>query len=161
MSDLIVVGFDREEDGLAALRSLRSLEHGSELHIEDTAVVTKDPDGTVQVKNEAGSGTEGGAVVGAVIGGLVTFMFPPVGMAAGAAVGGLIGRAAKPGIDGGFVKEVSEQLQPGTAALFALVTYGTAAQISAVFRPYEGRVIQTSLDPELEQSIRDALRPNT
>jgi uncharacterized membrane protein len=158
MSDLIVVAFDHEDDGLAALRSLRSLEKSSALHIEDTAVITKDPDGTVRVKNEAGSGTEGGAVVGAVLGGLVTFMFPVVGIAAGAVVGGLIGRAAKPGIDGAFVKEVTEQLQPGSAALFALVTSGTAGSISAAFRPYQGRVIQTTLDPEFESSLRDALR---
>lgn len=158
MSDIVVVGFDREEDGLAALRSLRSLETSARLHLEDTALVTKDPDGTVRVKNEAASGTEEGAVVGAMLGGLLTVVFPVVGLIGGAAVGGLIGRAAKPGIDGKFVKEVTEHLQPGTAALFALVKSGGADSIAAAFRQFEGRVIQTSLDTEYEDALRDALR---
>lgn len=158
MSDIIVVGFDREEDGLAALRSLRSLEKTARLHLEDTALVTKDPDGAVRVKNEAASGTEEGAVVGAMLGGLLTVVFPVVGLVGGAVIGGLIGRSAKPGIDGAFVKEVTERLQPGSAALFALVKSGGADSIAAAFRQFEGTVIQTSLDPEYEDALRTALR---
>ena len=158
MSDIIVIGFDREEDGLAALRSLRSLEKSARLHLEDTALVAKAPDGTVRVRNEAASGTEEGAVVGAMLGGLLTIVFPVVGLVGGAAIGGLIGRAAKPGIDGAFVKEATEHLQPGTAALFALVKSGGADSIAAAFRQYEGRLIQTSLDTEYEEALRDALR---
>ena len=158
MSDLIVVGFDHEDDGLAALRSLRSLEKSAGLHLEDTAVVTKDPDGTVQVKGEMASGTEEGAVVGAMLGGLLTVVFPVVGLVGGAVVGGLVGRAAKPGIDGAFVKEVEDQLKPGTAALFALVKSGGADSIAAAFRQFQGHVIQTTLDPAYEDALRDALR---
>jgi uncharacterized membrane protein len=158
MSDLIVVAFDREDDGLAALRNLRTLEKEAGLHLEDTAVVTKDPDGSVNVKNEMASGTEEGIVVGSMLGALVTFMFPVVGLVGGAIAGGLIGRAAKPGIDGAFVKEVTEQLRPGSAALFALVRSGSSDAIAAAFRPYRGRVIQTSLDPEYESALREALR---
>jgi uncharacterized membrane protein len=158
MSDIIVVGFDREDDGLAALRSLRSLEKNARLHLEDTALVTKDPDGTVRVKNEVASGTEEGAVVGAMLGGLLTVVFPVVGLVGGAVVGGLIGRSAKPGIDGAFVKEVTEGLRPGSAALFALVKSGGADSIAAAFRQFKGNVIQTSLDPEYEDALRLALR---
>ena len=158
MSDIIVVGFDREEDGLAALRTLRSLEKSAGLRLEDTALVTRDPDGNVHVKNEAASGTEEGAVVGAMLGGLVTVVFPVVGIVGGAIAGGLIGRSAKPGIDGGFVKEVTEHLQPGSAALFALVRSGGADSIAAAFRQFEGHVIQTSLDTEYEDALRDALK---
>lgn len=158
MSDIIVVGFDREEDGLAALRSLRSLEKESGLHLEDTAVISKDPDGSVHVKNEMASGTEEGAVVGAILGGVLTVVFPIAGIVGGAAIGGLVGRSWKHGIDGAFVKEVGEQLQPGTSALFAQVTSGSAAAIEAAFRPFEGKVIQTSLPPDFEDGLRDALR---
>jgi uncharacterized membrane protein len=158
MSDIIVVGFDHEEDGLAALRSLRSLEKGSGLHLEDTAVISKDPDGTLHVKNEMASGTEEGAVVGAMLGGVLVVLFPVAGILGGAAVGGLVGRSWKHGIDGGFVKEVGEQLQPGTAALFAQVKSGSADAIEAAFRPFSGRVIQTSLPPEFEDGLREALR---
>lgn len=158
MSQIIVVGFASEEDGLAALRSLRSLEQHAGLQLEDTAVVTKDPDGSIHVKNEVASGTETGAVVGAMLGGLLTVVFPVAAIIGGAAIGGLIGRAWRPGIDGTFVKEVTDQLQPGTSALFALVRSGGADSIAAALRQYEGRVIQTSLDPEYEDALREALK---
>jgi uncharacterized membrane protein len=161
MSDLIVVGFDREDDGLAALRSLRSLEKHADLRLEDTAVITKDPDGTVKVINEMASGTEQGIVVGGILGPILAFMFPVVGLVGGAIVGGLVGRSVKPGIDGAFVKEVTEQLKPGSAALFALVRSGTADSIAAAFRPYRGRVIQTSLPEDFEEALRDALRTSS
>jgi uncharacterized membrane protein len=158
MSQIIVVGFASEEDGLAALRSLRSLEQHAGLQLEDTAVVTKDPDGSIHVKNEVASGTETGAVVGAMLGGLLTVVFPVAAIIGGAAIGGLIGRAWRPGIDGAFVKDVTDQLQPGTSALFALVRSGGADSIAAALRQYEGRVIQTSLDPEYEEALREALK---
>ena len=47
------------------------------------------------------------------------------------------------------MKEVTEHLQPGTAALFALVKSGGADSIAAAFRQFEGRVIQTSLEPRV------------
>ncbi len=56
------------------------------------------------------------------------------------------------------MKEVTDQLQPGTSALFALVRSGGADSIAAAFRQYEGRVIQTSLDPEYEDALREALK---
>ena len=56
------------------------------------------------------------------------------------------------------MKEVSEQLKPGTAALFAQVTSGSADAIEAAFRQFSGRVIQTSLPPEFEDGLREALR---
>jgi len=158
MSDLIAIGFDREDDGLAALRNLRTLEAKAGLRLEDTAVVSKDPDGTVRVKNEMASGTEQGIVVGAVLGPILSFMFPVVGIVGGAIAGGLIGRAAKPGIDGAFVREVTEQLRPGSAALFVLVKSGGADSLAAALRPYRGRVIQTTLDDEFEDALRTALR---
>ena len=158
MSDLIVIGFDREDDGLAALRALRTLEKEAGLRLEDTAVISKDPDGSVSVKNEMATGTEQGIVAGAVLGPILAFMFPVVGIVGGAIAGGLIGRAAKPGIDGAFVREVTDELRPGSAALFVLVKSGSADTLTAALRPYRGRVIQTTLDDELEVALRAALR---
>jgi uncharacterized membrane protein len=158
MSDLIVIGFDTEEEGLAALRTLRSLEKEAGLGLEDTAVISKDPDGKVHVKNEMASGTETGAVVGAVLGPMLAFMFPVVGIVGGAIVGGLVGRMVRPGIDGAFVKEVTDQIQPGTAAIFALVKSGSADSIAAGLRQYKGRIIQTTLTDEFEEALRDALK---
>jgi uncharacterized membrane protein len=158
MSDFLAVTFDGADDAAAALRSIRGLEHADKVGLEDTAVVRKDADGKVTIHNEMSSGTETGAVVGAVLGGLVLAVFPVVAIAGGAVVGGLIGRSWKGGVDGKFVKEVEENLAPGGSAIFLLTKGGNPGLLIAAMRPYEGTVVQTTLDDEEEQALRDSLK---
>jgi uncharacterized membrane protein len=158
MSQLVVLGFDTEQQALDALKALRGLEKQGRIAFEDTAVVTHRTDGSFDVKNEASSATETGAAVGAVIGGLVTFMFPVAGIAVGAMVGGGIGALMDKGVSGDFVKDVKAQLEPGKSALFALVKGADRTAALAVLREFHGEVIQTTLDEDAEQQIRDALK---
>jgi uncharacterized membrane protein len=158
MSQLVVLGFDTEEQALDALKSLRRLEKDGRISFEDTAVVTHRADGKMEVKNEASSATETGAAVGAVLGGFVTFMFPVAGIAVGAIVGGGIGSLMGRGVSGDFVKDVKEELAPGKSALFALVKGADRNAALAVLREFHGEVIQTTLDEDAEQQIRDALK---
>jgi uncharacterized membrane protein len=157
MSDLVAITFDGEGDAAAALGSIRALEREDRIGLEDTAVVTKDADGKVHVKNEMASGTETGAVVGGVLGAMLLVVFP-VGVIGGAIIGGLIGRAAKPGIDGTFVKSVEDGLPPGGSALFLLTKGGHPGMLVAAMRQYEGRVVQTTLDEEQEAALRESLK---
>ncbi len=157
MSELIAITFDGADDAAAALHSVRSLEHDAGLGLEDTAVVNKDADGKIHVKNEMSSGTETGAAVGAMLGALLFVVFPPA-IIGGAIIGGLIGRAAAPGIDGDFVKQVEADLPVGGSALFLLTKGGDPGLLIAAMRQYKGRVVQTSLDSEEEQALRDSLK---
>jgi uncharacterized membrane protein len=157
MSTLVAITFAGEEDARAALGSIRALEREGQIGLEDTAVVTKDADGKVAVKNEMASGTETGIAVGAVLGSLLWVVFP-VGAIVGGAIGGLIGRAAAPGVDGAFVKEIETSLAPGGSALFLLVKSGSPGLLIAAMRQYEGTVVQTSLDEEEEAALREALK---
>ena len=158
MSQLVVLGFDTEQEALDALKSLRRLESEGRISFEDTAVVSHGLDGKFHVKNEASSTTEAGAVVGAILGGLVTFIFPVAGIAIGALAGAGVGAAMGRGVSGDFVKEVKEQLPPGKSALFLLVKGADVDAALAVLRNFKGDVIQTTLDPEAEEAIRNALK---
>jgi|tagenome__1003787_1003787.scaffolds.fasta_scaffold20022214_1 uncharacterized membrane protein len=158
MSELIAVTFDDAEQGPAALKSIRALEHDNGISLEDTAVIVKDADGKVKVHNEASSGTETGAVVGGILGGALFLFFPIIGIVAGAVAGGLIGRAAKPGIDGKFVKEVSDDLPAGGSALFVLTKSSDPGMLIAALRQYHGRIRQTSLDEEAEKALEASLK---
>jgi uncharacterized membrane protein len=158
MSTFVAITFDGPGDAQAALGSVRALEHEARIGIEDTAVVSKDADGAVHVKNEMASGTETGAAVGAVLGGLLFMVFPVGAIVGGAVVGGLVGRAAAPGIDGQFVKEVEDGLKPGGSALFLqLKGGGDLGLLIGSMRQYSGRVAQTTLDDEQEEALRQAL----
>jgi len=157
MSDLVAITFADEETALRALGSVRALEKDGGIGLEDTAVVTKDADGKIHVKNEMASGTETGAAVGAVLGSLLFFVFP-IGLIGGAIVGGLVGRASSPGVDGNFVKQVEAELPNGGSALFLLTKAGQTGMLIGSMRQYEGTVIQTSLDDEEERALRDSLK---
>jgi len=157
MTELIVVSFDDLSAARAAMADLRRIEKEGLVKFEDTAIIERGADGQVHVKNELTGATETGAAVGAVIGGMVTFFFPVVGIAVGGAIGGAIGALMHSGVEGSFVKEVQAQLGVGKSALFLAVKSGTSGVITAL-RPYSGEVIQTTLEGDVEEALKDAMK---
>lgn len=157
MNQLIVIAFDHFDDARNALKSLRTLEHGGRIKFEDTAIVERDPDGTAHVTNEVSGTTETAAVAGAIIGGLLLFAFPPAGIVLGAALGAAVGISFGTGVGGDFVNDVKETLRPGRSALFLVVRRSEADSLMAVLRPYQGDLLQTTLDSEGEEALRQAL----
>ena len=158
MSQLVVVGFNKLEDARAAMKRLRALEHEGHISFEDTAIVERTQDGQTHVRNEVSGTTETGAVVGAVLGGLLIFALPVVGIAIGAAVGAAFGALLDRGVSGKFVDDVKQTLQPGRSALFLVVKDADADALIPALRDYEGDVIQTTLDEEAEEALRQALK---
>ncbi|HLY15285.1 MAG TPA: DUF1269 domain-containing protein [Candidatus Limnocylindrales bacterium] len=157
MNQLIVIAFDHFADARNALKSLRELEHQRRIRFEDTALVERDPDGTAHVTNEVSGTTETAVVAGAIIGGLLSFVFPPAGIAIGAALGAVVGSSLDTGVSGDFVNEVKTTLRPGRSALFLVVKRSDADALMAVLRSYSGDLIQTTLDSEGEDALREAL----
>jgi uncharacterized membrane protein len=155
---LIVVAFDHFDDGKTAMASLRSLESQGRISFEDTAIVQRDPDGTVHVRNEVSGTTETATVVGAAIGGILSFAFPLLGVAVGAALGAAVGAMLDRGVSSTFIDEVKTTLRPGRSALFLVVRQSDADSTIAALRPFSGDVIQTTLDTEAEEALRGALR---
>jgi uncharacterized membrane protein len=158
MRQLIVITFDNPDDAGKALKSLRQMEHSGKLHLNDTAVVVKDADGKTHVKNEVSSGTETGAVLGAIVGPFLFFAFPFAGIALGAGAGALIGKLFDTGVDQKFVKDVQAALKPNHSALFIVGDSGDPTAVLAALRSYKGEIYQTTLSPELEEQLRHALK---
>jgi uncharacterized membrane protein len=157
MNQLLVIAFDHFEDARSALRDLRNLEHDGRIRFEDTALVERDPDGTAHVKNEVSGTTETAAAIGAVVGGLLTFVFPPLGIVLGAAAGAAVGAAMDTGVSPKFVDEVKTTLRPGRSALFLVVKQSQLDAVLAALRQYRGDVIQTTLDSETEEALKQAI----
>ena len=146
MSDLVVITFAKQDAGLAALKHLREMEGATGLHLNDTAVVEKDAEGKIHVKNEVSSGTEAGAVGGGLLGLLLGFVFFPRPRASRSAPRSAprSATASTPDVDKDFVKDIQGELAPGTSALFAVVSANPGALVAAL-RGFEGKVYQTSL----------------
>jgi uncharacterized membrane protein len=157
MARIVVISFDTEDQARQAMASLRNVEKQGGISFEDTAIVTHRSDGKMEVKNEASSATETGAVVGGLIGGLVFVVFPIAGIALGALAGAGVGASMGTGVDGKFVDEVKAKLPPGKSALFLEIKDANADMAIGALRRYHGEVIQTSLDEEQEEALKAAL----
>lgn len=157
-NNLIVLAFDTMEDADKVHEALVEAKKQGRIQIDDAAVVVKDQEGKVHVKNQVSRGTwlstgVGGAL-GLIIGGI---LFPIGGLVMGLAGGALMGRLLDMGVDGKFVKQVGEEIKPGTSALFILASQADPTASLAILREYKGRVIQTTLSTEAEENIRKAL----
>jgi uncharacterized membrane protein len=128
------------------------------VRLEDAVVVEHRPDGKIklhQAMGTAGAGAAGGALWGGLIG--LIFLAPLVGMAIGAASGGLAGKMTDVGADDDFMKNLGNSLQPGAAALIVLGSTEARDKVIERVKGYGGEVIQTSLSREQEEHLRAAL----
>jgi len=159
MSHLVVVSFDNAEEAGRVRETLRSAEKADYLSLDDSAVIVKDEEGKIHVKNEMDRGVKIGAVGGGLLGLLLASIFFPVaGLLVGALAGGLIGKSADLGIDQKFVKEVADDLEPNTSAIFFVVREANPEVAVAALKPYKGVVRQTSFPPEAEEELRRILK---
>lgn len=159
MSHLVVVSFDNAEEAGKMRDTLRSVQKSDYLSLDDSAVIVKDKEGKIHVKNEMDRGVKIGAVGGGVLGLLLAGIFFPVaGVLVGAAVGGLIGKSVDLGIDQKFVKQVADDLEPDTSAIFFIVREANPDVAVAALKPYKGTVRHTSFPPEAEEELRRILK---
>jgi uncharacterized membrane protein len=75
----------------------------------------------------------------------------------GAAAGGAAGAMTDAGVDDAFMKNLGEDLKPGSAALIVLVRESTPDKVLPRISPYGGRVIHSSLSDDAEARLREAL----
>lgn len=162
MSDLIVVGFEDRNAAERVRYKLIQMQRNHLVDLKDAVVAVKGDDGKIKL-HQTHHLTVQGAVQGAVTGtffglliGLI-FMSPFLVAAAGATAGTITGALADVGIDDRFMKELSETLRPGSSALFILAHEASTDKVIEELRPFEGRVIQTSLNHEDEKALQAAL----
>ncbi|MDA0142564.1 DUF1269 domain-containing protein [Solirubrobacter deserti] len=74
----------------------------------------------------------------------------------GGAAGATHGALADHGLDAAFMRDLGNELRPGSAALILLVRGGTLDKVLARIED-EGRVLRTSLDAETERRLSEAL----
>jgi uncharacterized membrane protein len=122
-------------------------------------IVEKRDNGKVKLHQARGSTTGAGALGGALWGGLIglIFLMPLLGMAVGAASGAAAGAMTDLGVDDNFMKEVGAELDQGKAALFVLFTSATADKVLPEIGRYGGKLIQSSLSTEAEETLKAAL----
>ncbi|HEX5166526.1 MAG TPA: DUF1269 domain-containing protein [Thermomicrobiales bacterium] len=158
MSTLTVMTFENMTDAGEALKNLQRVQKADQILIEDSAVVIKDENGKVEILDKRSRAVKVGAVTGGVLGGFLFFFAPVAGVAIGATSGGAIGKLLDTGVEPTFVEQVSNDLQPGTSALFVVTERGNLEAALAALRSLHGSVYHTSLPSEVQQALEEALR---
>jgi len=161
MSDLIVVGFKDEFKADEVMSELRRLQSEYLVDLEDAAVVVRNQEGKVKIK-QAQELVAAGAVSGSYWGVLLSVLFfNPIFALVGAAAGALSGALTDIGIDDNFMRDLGSTIEPGTSAIFVLIRKSTPDRVLADLSKFEGKVLRTSLSKEDEAKLQAALNGNT
>ncbi len=163
MGALTVWKFDTTGGAENALALLERLQKEQLIEIDDAAYVYW-PEGRKKPKTEqlhhlTGAGALGGSFWGLLFG--LIFFVPILGLAVGAAVGAMAGSMANVGIDDDFVRQVREQVTPGTSALFVMSRNAVGDRVLEQFRTTGASLISTNLSKEQEDKLREAFSEST
>ena len=157
MSDLIVVGFKDEFKADEVMNELRRLQSEYLVDLEDAAVVIRNQEGKVKIK-QAQELVATGALSGGYWGVLLSVLFfNPIFTLVGAAAGALSGALSDIGINDDFMRDLGSTIEPGTSAIFVLVRKSTPDRVLADLSKFEGKVLRTSLSKEDEAKLQAAL----
>jgi uncharacterized membrane protein len=156
---MIVVVFDNEKQAYAGFKALKDLHAEGTITLYASAVIAKDADGKVIVKEAAERGPLGTGV-GLVAGGLIGLLGGPVGAAFGAytgSLGGVLYDLAKAGVGEDFLAEVEQQLQPGKVAVVAEVWEEWVMPVDTRMEAAGGVVFRRAREEVLDHQLeRDA-----
>jgi|SRR5271157_373312 len=121
MERLLVIVFNDEPKAYEGSHALKQLDAEGSIAIHAAAVIKKNADGTVTVKQEE-EDFPIRAVAGTAMGALIGLLEGPAGVGVGAVAGALagsIGDLHVAGVDGEFVDEVAATLAAGRCAVIA------------------------------------------
>ena len=168
MSELVVVGFENVEEADRVLLRLEKLKKEHFLDLEDAVVVVHDDEGRVHLKQSIHVTTDGatpgflflsGSLWGSLVG--LLFLNPLAGFAVGGALGfgagALSGSLVDYGINDDFIKALGSTIPADSSALFILVRRTQPEKVLAELSWVAGKVLHTSLSPDQETKLQEAL----
>jgi uncharacterized membrane protein len=170
MDRMIVTIFNDERSAYEGMKALRRLHAEGSLTLYAAAVIAKDVEGQVSVKQAEDEGPLG-TLLGLFTGSLIGILGGPVGLAVGASAGTLTGSLydlARVGVSEDFLAEVSQNLTPGKLAVVADVNEEWVTPVDTrmealggvVFRRARGEFIDVQVEREMaaDQAELDKLR---
>jgi uncharacterized membrane protein len=159
MERMLVVVFDDESKAYEASSALTQLDSEGSISVHAKAVVKKNADGTITVK-QSGDEFPIRAVGGTAIGALIGLLGGPIGLGIGAAAGAIAGTfwdVDRAGVDAGFLDDVSAKLTPGKWAVVSDISEEWVTPVDTRMDALGGFVYRTTRhDVQHEQNARDA-----
>lgn len=157
MEKMLAVVLDTESKAYEASRELKQLDAEGSIDIYALAVIAKNADGAVAVKESDGEFPVRLAE-GTAIGALIGLLGGPVGVAIGTIAGSLAGGMGElyaSGVDAEFVDDTSAKLTPGKFAVIADLSEDWVAPVDTRLERFGGTILR-SLKKDVEADQRAA-----
>lgn len=161
MSELIVytyAGADKASEVLNEVRSLKKENvHKALIGLEDAAVVAKDENGKVRLRQTMEAAVKGSSIAGGGLWGvLVGFLFggPLLGALVGIGIAALFGRKLDIGIDNDFIRSIGDDLGSSDSALLMLVHETPIDTVAEVMTRFGGTLHRATLSKDAADAFR-------
>jgi uncharacterized membrane protein len=157
--ELMAAVYVDEEGAKTILDTLEMMHSASNITLADAAIVMKDDDGKLKIKETREVTAVKGAKRGAVVTGVLGLIFPPALIAsvlAGGVIGGAWGRLRDTGIKTGRMKDLGSSLEPGNAAVIALAEPQFVKPITQAMEAYKAEFLRHGFSEEEAAQIEDA-----
>jgi len=158
-STFVIVTFDDMDKAEKMLKVVKDLEFEKKLVLGDAAIVVKDENDKVTVKDigeftpkrGAISGGAAGLVIGTILGG------PIGGLILGAAAGAIAGKKLDLGISNDKIQMVSESMDEASSAFFAQIESGDMELLAMALRQSGGTLHELSLDDDAALNVEQVM----
>ena len=159
MSKFLVVVFPDEAKAYEGSHALKALHGEGNITLYGLAVVAKQSDGSITIKDAVDEGPVGTAL-GMLTGSLVGLLGGPAGVVLGATGGALLGSItdlSNVGVAADFLDEMSKRMQPGTVAVAAEIDEYWRAPVDTRLEALGGTVIRRPrvdvVDEQIEREV--------
>ncbi len=156
MDRMLVVVFDNETKAYEGEKALLELDAEGSISVYAHAVIAKQANGTVTIKQENDPGPIG-TLVGTALGSLIGLLGGPAGVAIGAASGFIIGGGAdlnNARIGQDFIDDVNKQLVPNKVAVVADITEDWITPVDTCMESIGGIAFRRALS-DVKHTIRE------
>ena len=158
--EMMVLAFQDEYKADEVLSTLKQLDVEAIVDLKSAAVVVREVDGRVRIRETRDFDAKQGAIGGAVAGGLLGLLGGGLlrGAILGAAGGALAGKGIDLGLDDEYLQSIGESLGSGTSALVALVAFERTDKAMAELDKFEGgTILRHTLSDEIYQQLSAAV----
>ncbi len=158
MANVLAVSFEEGSKAYEALTVLKELESQGQVHTVGAAVVVRDEDGQVVVKDAVGDSGREGMATGGIIGLLVGILGGPFGVLLGGATGLLWGSlfdVSRAEETESVLSAISQSVRVGQPVLLAEVDEQSGEVVDSAMSRLDGTVERHSLD-DVEAEIAAA-----
>jgi uncharacterized membrane protein len=155
---VIVAAFQEEDAADETLKTLKEAKKEKLISIDNAAVIRKDEDGKLHIKETADMGGGKGAGIGALLGGAIGLLAGPLGVAAGGALGAAVGGLTAKLYDGGFkddrLRQIGTSLQPGTSAIVAVIEHRWVVELEQDLVEEGADVVTAALAADIAEQLQ-------